>query len=219
MSLIKRLSTSLVASLDQVVGSIENHDAVIQASLKDMRGKIAAARQRLSQVQSEATRLEDEIAAQRQQAAQWQRRALATAQTDESKALECMRRARACEQQSQQLQTARQPYAQTLARLRQDIDSSEQRLRELQQKHSLLRARQASGVALNATGGGDVDTIRQLDDSFERWEVKLAQLDICSDNRYAQPEPMDALQQAFESDEQTAELRRALDELLQREQP
>lgn len=44
MSLFKRLSATLVSRIDQVVGEIENHDAVIQVALNDMRKKIAEAR-------------------------------------------------------------------------------------------------------------------------------------------------------------------------------
>ena len=50
MSIFKRLSATVVSSLDRVVGEIENNDAVIQASLTELRKKIAAAKVRLSHV-------------------------------------------------------------------------------------------------------------------------------------------------------------------------
>ena len=47
MSIFKRLSATLVTSIDRVVGEIENHDAVIQASINDIRKKVAEAKVRL----------------------------------------------------------------------------------------------------------------------------------------------------------------------------
>ena len=37
MNLIKRLTTSVTATLDSAVGQIENHDAIIEATIKQTR--------------------------------------------------------------------------------------------------------------------------------------------------------------------------------------
>ena len=50
MSIIKRLSATLVSNIDRVVGEIENNDAVIQASLTELRRKVATAKVRLAHV-------------------------------------------------------------------------------------------------------------------------------------------------------------------------
>ena len=86
MSLFKRLSATLVSRIDQVVGEIENHDAVIQAALHDVRRKVAEARVRLTQVQRESERLQERIDEQQQHAEHWRERARETAGSDEHRA-------------------------------------------------------------------------------------------------------------------------------------
>ena len=212
MSLFKRLSATLVSRIDQVVGEIENHDAVIQATLNEVRRKVAQARVRLAQVQREADRLRGEFEQQQQQADRWRQRARETAGGDEHKALECLRRARACDQQARRLRDAQAQYMQTAERLAGDIDTSEQRLRAMKQRLTLMRARQASGVALNATGETDSAVIQQLEDSFERWEINIDQLELSLDRAA----PVDPLERDFLSSEEETSLRDELAELLNR---
>ena len=213
MSLFKRLSATLVSRIDQVVGEIENHDAVIQATLNDVRRKVAQARVRLGQVQREAERLRGHIDEQQQHAERWRRRARATADSNERKALECLRRARQCGQEAERLRTAQLQYTQTTERLEKDIDSSEQRLRAMKQKLTLMRARESSGTALHATSETDGDTIRQLEDSFERWEINISQLEMALD----QAAPADPLEREFIDSEEETALRDELAELVNRE--
>lgn len=213
MSLFKRLSATLISRIDQVVGEIENHDAVIQVALNDMRKKIAEARVRLARIQREAERLQREAEEQRQSAERWRQRAVATAAQDEGKALECLRRAQQCDQQMNRLQAALAQFEQSGERLGQDIEASEQRLCELKQKHTLMRARQSSSAALNATHETEGDVLRQLDDSFDRWEVKISQIELAIDH----PEPVDHLERDFLSHEQEGELRDELAQLLGKE--
>jgi len=213
MSLLKRLSATLVSRLDQVVGEIENHDAVIQVSLNDMRKKVAETRVRLTQLQRERERLQRDANEQQQLAERWRLRAMESASSDEKKALECVRRARHCDQQSTRLAEAGIQYAQTADRLVRDIDASEQRLRELKQKHTLMRARQSSSSAANMTCESESDVLRQLDNSCDRWEIKLSQLDMVVDHL----DPVDSLERDFISHEQELELREELATLLTRE--
>lgn len=213
MSLFKRLSATLVSRIDQVVGEIENHDAVIQAALNDMRRKIAEARVRLAQVQRETERLQRDADTQQQTARRWRERAVASAAADEARALECVRRAKQCERQSDRLREALAQYEQTAERLVQDIETSEQRLRELKQKHTLMRARQSTGSALSATSESEHDILRQLDDSFDRWEIKIGQLEMAVEH----PDPVDPLERDFLSREHEAELRDELALLLNEE--
>lgn len=214
MSLFKRLSATLVSRIDQVVGEIENHDAVIQAALTDMRRKIAEARVRLTQVQREAERQSREAEEQRQAAGRWRQRAVETAAHDESKALECLRRAKHCEQLATRAQGVLAQFEQTGERLAQDIEASEQQLRALKQKQTLMRARQSSGLALTAAHETESEALRLLDDSFDRWEISLGQIELAVD--YA--EPVDHLAREYASREQENALRDELARLIAKEE-
>ena len=203
MTLFKRISATFMSRIDHVVGEIENHDAVVQAALVEMRKKVAEARVRMSYVQRETERLGKAVEDHRHNAERWRQRALETADCDESKALECLRRARQCDQQAARARDAQVQYEQTAEKLGLDIETSEQRLDAIKQKLALLRARQSTGSALSATSDIQSDAVRCLDDTIERWEIRLGELEMSVDPR----EETDHLEREFVSREQEDELR------------
>jgi len=213
MSIFKRLSATLVSRIDQVVGEIENHDAVVQATLTDMRKKVAEAKVRLQQVQREKSRLEQQISEQQANSQRWRQRAVASAKQDENKALECVSRARYCEQNASRLQQAMAHYHQAADKLSHDIHIAEQRLAEVKQKATLMRARQSSNNALLSTSDSMPDTTQFLDDTFDRWEINITQTEMSIDTG----EPVDGIEHEFLHAEQQQVLREELAALLAEE--
>lgn len=213
MSLFKRLSATLVSRMDQVVGEIENHDAVVQATLNEQRRRIAQAKVRLSQVQRDAAQLSSQL--QEQQAAErrWKLRAVESAKQDEAKALECIRRRHHCQHQIERLNTSLQQYQQTATRLAKDITHSEERLTEMTQKHNLMRARQSSSEALNAVAQTIGDSAQQMDDAFDRWEMLITQQEMMRGEHTL----IDPLEQEFTLQEDEEALRDELQNLLSKE--
>lgn len=213
MSLFKRLSATLVSRIDKVVGEIENHDAVIQATLDEMRKKVAEAKVRLGQVRREEVRLKQQIQEQQQNAQQWRRRAVEAARNDEAKALECLRRNHHCQQQTDRLAEALAQYQQSSNQLARDIETSETRLSELKQKQTLMRARQSSSSARNATEMHYDDSSHLLDDTFDRWEINITEAEMLLDSEL----PLDPIEREFSEREQQDELRHELATLLAKE--
>jgi len=213
MSIFKRLSATLVSRIDRVVGEIENHDAVVQATLNDMRKKVAEAKVRLKQVHREKERLENQILEQQENTKRWRKRAIDCAKTDEAKALECVSRARRCEQQMARLQQSLAQYQQAAEKLAHDIHTSEQRLSEVKQKATLMRARQSTSSALQSTGESKVDNTQLLDDTFDRWEINISEAEMAIDSHDA----VDLMEHEFIVSEQEDELRHELATLLAEE--
>lgn len=217
MSILKRLSTTLVSRIDHVVGEIENHEAVIQANLNDMRKKIAEAKIRLGQIRRDEERLTQQIKEQANNAQRWRERAIESAQTnknDEAKALECIQRSHLCQQQTDRLQHARDQYSATADKLAQDIEASEQRFNEMKQKHTLMRARQSTTSALNATQASDSTLAQQLDDSFDRWEMNISQAEMNVDSAPIAGLHIDPLEKEFTDQENKQALKSELAQLL-----
>ena len=48
MNLIKRLTTSVSATLDSAVGQLENHDAIIETTIKETRQSVAKTKARIN---------------------------------------------------------------------------------------------------------------------------------------------------------------------------
>lgn len=214
MSLFKRLSATLFSRIDQVVGEIENHDAVVQATLSDMRKKLAEAKVRLQHVHREQKRLQQQINEQQENAQRWRKRAVDSAKQDETKALECVSRHHHCQQNIERLTHALAQYQQTADKLASDIRNAEQRLSDVKQKLTLMRARQSTSSALQATSDTNQDTTQLLDDTFDRWEINISQAEMAVDVH----DPVDLMEQEFINSEQEEELRHELATLLAEEE-
>lgn len=181
MSIIKRLSATVAARIDQVVGEIENHDAVAQATINDMRKKVAEAKVRLGQLRREEERVKRQIHEQQENSERWRQRAVEVAATDESKALECVSRRRHCQQQVARLEQGLTQYQQGADKLAHDINTAEQHLAEVKQKLALMRARESTSSALQVASGSNVDVSQLLEDTFDRWEVNITQAEMAID--------------------------------------
>jgi len=182
MSIFKRLSATVAARVDQVVGEIENHDAVAQATIKDMRRKVAEAKVRLAQLRRESDRIDKQKRNHEENAERWRARAVEVAATDENKALDCVNRRLHCQRQGEHLMQSQVRYQQGMVKLTRDINIAEQRLSEVQQRVALMRARESTSSALQASGDSNVAVEQFLEDTFDRWEINITQAELAVDN-------------------------------------
>ncbi|HQU61646.1 MAG: PspA/IM30 family protein [Nitrosomonas sp.] len=214
MSILKRLSTTLISRIDRVVTEIENHDAVIQAALNEMNSKMAKAKIALNQACRERDRIKTELETQQSNVHRWQERAIICAKTDESKALECLRRSHKSRDRAAMLQKSLDEYTRSIEKMTGNIQSSAQRLNEMKQRLTLMRAKQATSKtdATAHSNCGDAESI--VEDTFNRWEMHLNHDDIPLD---CTTDDMDELEHAFITQEQQNDLRSELTALLTRE--
>ena len=134
-----------------------------------------------------------------------------SAKTDEATALECVQRANNCKAQTDKHQQAYDHYSQTSETLATNNQTSEQRLQEMKQKLTLMRARESSNSALTATHNYDGEVIQFVEDSFDRWEINLSKDEILMDTI----DSTDAIEHAFVTQEQESALRDELAKLLE----
>ncbi len=213
MSIIKRLSATLASNIDRVVGEIENNDAVIQATLSELRRKVATAKVRLAQVHRQEANLNRQIQQRREDEQLWGERALEAARTDEGKALECVRRRLQCRRQAEKLEQGQQHYQLTAEKLARGVEEGEERLAEMGQKQTLMRARQSTAEALHAANQAGDDSLQQVEDSFDRWEVKILQEEMMVDG----DDMLDPLDREFSNSENEQTLRDELAALITKE--
>lgn len=213
MSMFKRLSTTLVSRIDRVVCEIENHDAVVQASLNEMRKKVAEAKVRLNRVRHDEDRPINQIIEQKEKSQQWRNRAIECSKSDEPRALECVSRSRHCVQQIQRQEQALLQYQQTAEKLARDIELTEQRLGEIKQKLTLMWARQSTSSALHATSEFSLGAAQLLEDTFDRWEINISDTEMAIDSQ----QTVDPMEREFILQEHEDELRNELQALLAEE--
>lgn len=212
MSIIKRMSVTLFSRIDQVLGEIENHGALIKASIGEQKKKITAARLQLNRIRAQLQQIsaqESDLAANERL---WTQRAIKESAQDESKALACLERRNQARQQQEKLVVIRNDYQRTADRMALDLSRCEQALQQMTQKHQLLRARQSSADAMQVIGADNSVNLDQLQHSFDRWEIKLAQAEPLD-----QAHNVDELEQCYLTEEHEQALRTELATLLKQE--
>jgi phage shock protein A len=209
MSIFKRLSATLSAQVDQLVGEIENHDAVIEAGIRDARRAYATAKVRLARLSRDGEILRGRIATLRAQTETWRRRAAGC--DDESSGLECLRRAKRAGAEADELSRRSAEHEVTTKRLTADVDGLRRRVEALEHRRRLLRSRAASADAGARLGELSHTPAPDLDERFERWEIRIAEDEVRAEA--AALVDGDAFSAAFDADEEAAALRAELAEL------
>ncbi len=208
MSIFKRISTTMVARLDRLVGAFENHDAVVEATLAEMRQSLAKARVYQARVRRDGEKLGEQLAAARDEERAWAERARA-ATDDESLALECLRRRRVCRERIGQLEKALTSHTSTEEKLAGDIRRAEQQLARLSEQRNLMRSRESTAEALNVASRAEASP--DIDAAFERWAIRVTEAEMIADGVV----PEDALRDRFEAEEDLHALREELAQLRQ----
>jgi phage shock protein A len=210
MSIFKRLTATFTSRVDQMVGQVENHDAVVEVAIKESRQATAKAKVRLARVQRDGELLRNKINQLQNDATLWTDRAREMAPKDEGKALECVRRRKLCQKQLEQYAQALKKHEALEQRLAQDIHAAERKLGEMNQQRNLMRTRQSAAQALNSISGVDESVALDVAEAFERWEVKVTESEL----EVGTVDSMDLLEREFLESEDKHALQAELQQLL-----
>lgn len=183
MKLIKRLSTSLTATLDSAVGQLENHDAIVEASIKQTRQAVAKTKARINTLRQQQQAYQNQLKEAREQFDLWTERATNLASTDQEKALQCVARRNQCEADIGRLSYSEKQQADLIRDVSVNLQTLQKKLDEMTQKHNLMRSRQTV-ADVNRTMS-NVSSDHNLNETFERWESmvlehEFAVSDACS---------------------------------------
>lgn len=196
MKLIRRIKTTIVDAIDNVVGSLENHEAILEASLKTAKLNLGKAKARLNYVSSERAKLEENSEKDEAESLAWLERAKTT--EDRTKALECLRRH---EQLKRKAASGREMSVQQKIhedRLSREILQVEEKLRLFEQKKNIFKVRAAKAEVFV-----DSEFSSELDEMFTKWDETLTCLDTAHDS----------LASEYESKEEEERLSNLLDSI------
>ena len=213
MNLFTRLSATLTGKLDDVVSQIENHDAVVAVALKDTRAAVAKAKVRLDRVRKDGETMRNRLAEAERMAKLWEDRAKDTAAKDEQKALACIARRNQCREQVTQTQTALARHEELEAKVSENVQRMEQRLRDITQQQNLMRSRQSTADAMRIINKIEGSTSNGIEDTFDRWETLITETEYSTGHI----SETDTLDMSFVKEENTMQLQAELDALLQPE--
>lgn len=203
---LKRLAATVSASFEDVLGRIENHEAVAECAIDDMRKAVAQIKVQLGRASVEHKQLQNTLTEAEQAVTDWQQRALAVADSDEEKALQCLERAEQQQSRAAELTDQVAEHQGLVDDLTQTLQRAEGELQSLNLKKTSLAARNARSRSLRKVerAGSKTSAV----DAFDRWETSVLAdeaLDTVGRSTAADP-----LQQEFTASEQQTRLREKL---------
>ncbi len=209
MQTIRLWTAALVARIDGMAARIENHEALTQSAIQDVRRASARARLELRRVRNDGERLRSKLGEAREAEVAWRDRARRKAGDDEAAALECLRRGRESERRANNLARRLGEHERVEADLSSDVSRIQERLSGLEEHRHVLSARQSRADAFatiecDEVGASDVEGL------FDRWDLKISEREISCGHDDGE----DAFEHDFSREEEEAELRAELDQLL-----
>lgn len=207
---LKRLVASISASFDDLVSKIENHEAVAEVTLQEIRTAAAKIRAQLNITRQRIEYLQNQESALQQDCDRWQARALQCSEQDRERALRCIQALEHCEQRKKALRQQIVENTRLQEELTRHLNHVELRLNELQLKRDSLSARsarnQVSRHVEKAIPGSEPDRI------FARWEESVIADEYLSAPDYTEI-PQAGLDAEFRKMEQSTHLEQRLAEL------
>lgn len=179
MSFFKRMTSGVVSRIDWMVSHVENHEALAERAIQQMQQAGARARVQLARVNKDGIQLRARIKEEQQNHQRWQQRAVQFANSDQDRALECLRRSKMAEKNFHNLNERYREHEHAQHKLSKDIQTIEERIKELKEKLNLMRTRQSRAEAVTAIGKVNPNGTH-LDDVFERWEMSISETEIYS---------------------------------------
>jgi phage shock protein A len=214
MSLIKRLVTTVHSSVDRTLASMENHEAVVDAALRESREAVSRARVRLRRLERDGLQQRNRITELTSEVELWNERARSVADTDRPKALACIKRRKACEQELKSAKVQATEHGRIEQRVRDSITESTNRVQALQSQRNQMRSREAAAQAGKIVHSLDGRLGTDVEAAIERWEVTVGEAELLTGTLLPVGVEEDAFAAEFVTREENAELENELDSLL-----
>lgn len=217
MNTLKRLTATLVATVDRTVTSMEDHEAVIAAAIRDSRKATARARFKLKKLKADNQRLQQRINTLQAEADKWQQRAVSLNDVNRDDAINCIAHRRRCadlvesllhrleQQKKLELQSTK-----TVQRLADKADT-------LNSKRAQLSSRAAAAEATRVMSRLEGDDGIEIDDTLDRWEQSVFENEAVSGvglDSLDEYTSVDDLPERLANEEQQQDLQRELDALV-----
>jgi phage shock protein A len=212
MNRLRLWTSSLLSRVDWMVTQVENHEALAEGAIREVRRAGARAHVQLARVRQDGERLRESLSTQIEAEQRWRERARNTASDDEARALECLRRARAAARRATELERRVDEHDRVEQQLIHDVGAIQERLSKLEDQRNLLRTRQSRAEALSHVRTADPGA--EAGALFDRWETRVIESEFES---ACHPDPThreDEFETEFDEVEEAESLRDELRELL-----
>jgi phage shock protein A len=209
MKMFRRISATINAQINTLIDEIENHEAVADLALADIREALLRAKYQIHRVQSEQRSLGEKLKDLRSAEKRWSERALRIKESDRDQALECVRRIKQAREDIDATELQLAGHEELERKLAEDVRAIEKKFEELKRKRSELAARESRAQALTAVSRHQEAT--DVGGVFDRWELEVMRGE--AEGEFPSEGPRDSFEEKFKSEEERAELETLLNEL------
>lgn len=212
MKTIKRFMFGVSAKMEELVGQMENHEAVAASMIAEAQRSAAAARIQLGRVRADRDRLHTRLGQLTQSEKQWKVRARKMATENEDGAIECVRRIKQVRKDIEQTTRDAAEVDEVERKLRKVLAEIEDKIRLLRRKKHALRCRQSCAEAVEVVSCDGLGRADEIDELLTRWETSVVEKEIRFDIDHHHD--VDEFARTFENEEQRDELKQMLDEII-----
>lgn len=214
MNLFTRITATLGATADQAVSRFENHEAIAESALKQVRHSLVTAKVQHTRVTRDGGELRARLAELHKDEALWTRRAREIAPDNEQKALDCLGHRRRCREQLAQTQERLSRHELLESDVHARLREIERRLEQINQQRNQMRTRESVAKAMDVMGRVEADGQDSVEAVFDRWEISIGETEMRGEVYQSIIDTKDPLQLEYESKEQACELKGELEALL-----
>jgi phage shock protein A len=174
----KRFTSGFLSSIDGFIAQVENHEALATSALRELEQGVGRSKVQLVRVGRDGLALRQALVEEREASIRWRERA--KREDDESRALECLRRAKRSDARALELSSQATQHERIEGQLKRDVLTLEARLTELRQQRNTMRTRQSRAEALVIVQGSGGANSGEIGAIFERWEERVAESEVHS---------------------------------------
>lgn len=211
MNLLKRIAVTVHSGIERSVSSMENHQALVDAALKESRDVLVSAKVRLSKLETDIENQQNRITELAKEIELWGDRAAACAVAERERALSCLRRKKSREQDLEMAKAQLAKQKIFSQRAHKSINETANRVNVLHHQRNQMRSRQTIAEAGKKVATLDDRFFHGVDVVLENWEIKVSQTEAwCEDQCFA---GSDELEESFLLSEEREALEHELDQL------
>jgi phage shock protein A len=211
MSQLKRITATLTAQFNSFIDEIENHEAVAESVIRNLKVKIGDAKFHHKRLERDLDLLMKKSRDREIECERWKNRALKFEAEDHTKALDCMRRLEVSEKEKTILQHQHEELQAMTLKLGQDIKTMESKFDDLIRRKNVLASREARADAMKSISDGSALGRNDLEGVFERWERNVIHSEVTYD---VSQDEEDHFEKEIEAEENQVSLEMRLNELL-----
>lgn len=214
MNLFTRITATIGATAETAVSRFENHDAIAQSALVEVRQALAKAGIRHRGLARTLEDIRSSIKDCEKRIEQWTTRAQQLARSDESRALQCLEQRQICREQLDNYTKNLSKHEVIEARMAEKLKHMNARLQGMTNQRNEMRSRESIAKATKVMDRVDNQSNDGVEAIFERWELNISDAEVLNQFHQDDDSGVSSIQQEMDEQDRKDALKSELTDLL-----